>query len=165
MSPESSHLPQFSSGPDESAALLLSVDVFESVYSVLSDVHSLISVIEQQQQPDRPLELALGPDASWKQAKARLLSDSETLLSLLPTQGTDTRDKVMCALKACSSMSETIDLLFNSFHHPPLSSHKSAFIVVPLTSIPGSKLGFNLKTYRDGKIRISDVVPDSPAAK
>ena len=165
MSSECPQAPQYSPVSDETASLHLSVEVFESIHSVLSDVHNLISVIEQHQQPDTPLELALGSNTSWKQVKSLLISDSETLLNLLPTQGTDTRDKVMSALKSCSSLSETLTLLFNSFHHPPLSNHKSTYIIVPLISIPGSKLGFNLKTYRDGKIRVSEIVPDSPAAK
>ncbi|KAI6653785.1 hypothetical protein LOD99_3289 [Oopsacas minuta] len=150
---------------DEIAPPNLSVEVFESIFSVLEDIHNLICVIEQCKQSDIPPEQTESYVSSWKENKSKLLSDAKMLLNLLSTESIDTRDRVTSALKACSALSDTLAILFNSFHHPPLSNYKSTYFVIPLIPIPGSKLGFNLKTYRDGKIRVSEVVPNSPAAK
>lgn len=158
---EDSSLP---SDSDESSNQL-SVEVFEAIHSVLTDVHNLISVIEQYKLPGVPLEETLSCISCWNAKRTQLISEAETILNILYAKETETREGVKSALKACSELSELLAVLYTSFHHPPLCHQKSNYIVVPLISIPGSKLGFNLKTYRDGKIRISEIVPNSPAAK
>ena len=135
------------------------------MHAVLEDLRHLITTIEQLRRPDFPLKLDHYPPSlnSWQETMQSLLAESQTLLRLLSRY--DTRESVMAALKACSAISETLTRLFNCFQHPPISNHKSSFIVVPLPSSPGAKLGLNLKKYRDGKIRISEVVPNSPVAQ
>ena len=163
MSPESEN----SSQPSDSDESIneLSVEVFEAIHSVLTDVHNLIHVIEHHKLPDVPLEETLSCISCWNDKRKQLLSEAETILNLLYAKETETREGVKSALRACSELSELLAVLYTSFHHPPICHHKSNYTVVPLVSIPGSKLGFNLKTYRDGKIRISEIVPNSPAAK